>query len=160
DATIKVAGLNELYGREAITANMQEWYDAFADMKVGFKRVWPKNDVLILEWVLNGTDTGKLFGGKGKPQPIGHVGLSVLWFEKNGPVKEEHRYGDPGTAAAKGGGKAKPNPAPPASVEMIAPGANDDANVDVAKALYGALEKKSEADFTSKLADDVTYEGH
>src|SRR5262249_37714409 len=56
DATIKVAGLNELAGRDAIAANMQEWYDAFADMKVGFKRIWTKNDVMVLEWVLNGTD--------------------------------------------------------------------------------------------------------
>jgi len=29
-----------------------------------------------------------------------------------------------------------------------------------AKALYAALSSKNEADFTAKLADDVTYEGH
>jgi steroid delta-isomerase-like uncharacterized protein len=160
DATIKVAGLNELSGRDAIAANMQEWYDAFADMKVGFKRIWMKNDVMILEWVLNGTDTGKLFGGKGKSQQVGHVGLSVAWFDKDGLVKEEHRYGDLGTVAEQVGGKPKPIPALPAGPEPVAPAPNDDANVDVAKALYGALSAKNEADFTGKLADDVTYEGH
>jgi steroid delta-isomerase-like uncharacterized protein len=160
DATIKVAGLNELQGREAIASNIQEWYEAFADMKVGFKRVWPKNDVMIVEWVMNATDTGKLFGGKGKSQPIGHVGLSVLWFDTYGLVKEEHRYGDLGTVAEQVAGKPQAVPPLPAAPEMITPGPGEDANAESAKAVYAALEKKSEADFLGKLADDVTYEGH
>src|SRR5262249_33396571 len=59
-ATIRVAGLNEVAGREAIAANMQEWYDTFSDMSVGFRRVWTKNDVIAIEWVMNATDSGKL----------------------------------------------------------------------------------------------------
>jgi steroid delta-isomerase-like uncharacterized protein len=115
---------------------------------------------MILEWVLNGTDTGKLFSGKGKSQPIGHVGLSVLFFDKDGLVKEEHRYGDLGTVAEQTAGKATPIPALPAAPELVAPGASDDANADTAKGIYAALSAKNEADFTGKLADDVTYDGH
>ncbi len=161
-AVISVAGLNDLAGKAQIQSNMQEWFDTFSKVKVGWSRIWTKNDVMVLEWVLNGTHTGELFGVKGTDHPIGHLGLSILTFDKDGHVASEHRYGDLGTVMGQVTGKgAKPIPAVPAAPEMIAAGAADeDAKVDAAKAIYGALEKKSEADFIGKMADDVEYEGH
>ncbi len=163
DATITVAGLNDLSGRAAIAANMQEWFDTFSKVKVGFSRVWTKNDVMVIEWVLNGTHTGELFGVKGNDEPIGHLGLSVLFFDQDGRVKAEHRYGDLGTVMEQATGKSKkPIPAIPIAPEMIsATGApEEEARAEAVKAIYGAVEKKSEADFLAKLADDTEYEGH
>jgi steroid delta-isomerase-like uncharacterized protein len=163
DAVISVAGLNDLSGKAQIQSNMQEWFDTFSKVKVGWSRVWTKSDTMVLEWVLNGTHTGELFGVKGTDQPIGHMGLSILTFDQDGHVKAEHRYGDLGTVMGQVTGKgAKPIPQLPAAPEMIpSTGAPDeDAKADLAKSVYAALEKKSEADFLGKLSDDIEYEGH
>jgi steroid delta-isomerase-like uncharacterized protein len=163
DALISVAGLNDLAGKAQIQSNMQEWFDTFSKVKVGWSRVWTKGDTMVLEWVLNGTHTGELFGVKGTDQPIGHLGLSILSFDQDGHVKTEHRYGDLGTVMSQVTGKgAKPIPTVPASPEMIASagGPDEDAKAEAAKAVYAALEKKSEADFLGKLSDDIEYEGH
>ncbi len=162
-AVIHVAGLNDISGKDAIAANMKEWFDTFSNVKVAFKRVWVQKDVIVLEWVLNGTYTGDLFGTKGKDQPIGHLGLSLLWFDDDGHVKEEHRYGDLGTVAQQVSKKnAPPLPELPAAPETIAStGSPDEAGrLDVAKGVYAALQSKSEADFLGKLSDDVEYDGH
>jgi len=163
DAVIRVAGLNEVSGKDAIAKNMQEWFDTFSNVKIGFGRVWIAGDVVVLQWVLNGTYTGDLFGAKGKDQPIGHLGLSVLFFDADGHVKEEHRYGDLGVVAEQVNKKGAPPPPPiPAAPEMFAAhgSAEESARLDVARSLYAALDKKSEGDFVGSLADDVEYEGH
>jgi steroid delta-isomerase-like uncharacterized protein len=169
DAVIRVAGLSEVLGRAAAQTNMQEWFETFAGIKVGFRRVWMFGDVVVAEWVLNGMYTGDFFGTKGENQPIGHVGLSLLWFDDSGHVKEEHRYGDLGTVAqqvtAKGAKAVTPPPMPivPAMPTVFpAPGAGDPgpSRVELAKGMYDAIELKDEADFLNKLSDDVTYEGH
>ena len=163
DALISVAGLNDVSGKAQIQSNMQEWFDTFSKIKIGWSRVWTKNEVMVLEWVLNGTHTGELFGVKGTDQPIGHMGLSVLTFDQDGHVKTEHRYGDLGTVMEQVKGKgAKAIPAVPASPEMVAStgAADEDTRADAPKAVYGALEKKVEGDFLGKLADDVEYQGH
>jgi steroid delta-isomerase-like uncharacterized protein len=169
DALIRVAGLSELHGRAAAQANMQEWFETFSGVKVGFRKVWMFGPVVVAEWVLNGMYTGDFFGQKGQNQPIGHVGLSLLWFDDNGLVKEEHRYGDLGAVAQQvgaRGAKATPAPSmpilPPAPTIVPAPGAGDPgpSRVELAKGLYDSIELKVEAEFLGKLADDVTYEGH
>jgi steroid delta-isomerase-like uncharacterized protein len=162
-AVIRAAGLNEVSGKDAIAKNMQEWFDTFSNVKVGFSHVWIAGDVVVLEWVLNGTYTGDLLGVKGKDQPIGHLGLSILWFDADGHVKEEHRYGDLGAVMQQVTKKsAPPPPAIPAAPEIVAAAGSSDetARLGAAKAVYEAIEKKSEADFVSRLADDVEYEGH
>ena len=84
DAVVSVAGLNEVNGREAIAKNMAEWFEVFSKAKLGFSRVWVKGDTMVLEWVINGTHHGELFGVKGTEQPIGHYGLSVVSFSPEG----------------------------------------------------------------------------
>ena len=162
-AVIRVAGLNEVNGKDEITRNMQEWFDTFSDVKVGFSHVWIAGDVAVLEWVLTGTYSGDLLGEKGKDQPIGHLGLSVLWFDQDGHVKEEHRYGDLGAVMQQVTKKAAPPlPTLPAALEIqTSTGSADEAaHLEAAKGVYSALEKKNEGDFVSRLSDDVEYEGH
>ena len=166
DAVISVAGLNEVNGREAIAQNMTEWFNVFSKAKLGFSRVWVKGDTMVLEWVINGTHHGELFGVKGTEQPIGHYGLSVVSFNPDGKVARESRYGELGavmTQVGAAGAKAKPRPIPdiPTAPEtMIAKKEDDDKNADVAKTALAALESgKKEADFTAMLTDDVEQDG-
>ena len=162
-ATVAVAGLNELSGRDAVEGNMKEWFETFKNIKLGFRRVWMKGDVVVLEWVINGTHSGELFGVKGKENPIGHYGLSIVWFDADGKVKRENRYGELGAVLTQSGatkGKAKEIPTIPATAEIIlgkgAP--EEDKNVEVAKGVQATLSKKSEADFLAGVTDDVQYE--
>ena len=167
DGVIAVAGLNEVNGRSAVEQNMTEWFETFKDVKLGFSRVWVKNDVLVLEWVINGKHHGELFGVKGTEQPIGHYGLSIVTMNPEGKVASEHRYGELGTVMtqiAGAGAKVKPRPIPsiPAAPETIVSSgaADEDKNVEAAKNVLAALEPgKKEADFTSLLADDVEQDG-
>jgi steroid delta-isomerase-like uncharacterized protein len=165
DAIISVAGLNEVNGREAIAQNMAEWFEVFSKAKLGFSRVWVKGDVMVLEWVINGTHHGELFGVKSTEQPIGHYGLSIVQFNDEGKVQREDRYGELGAVMtqlnAAGGAKAKPRPIPdvPAAPETIMATGNEEKNLDVAKVVLTALETKKEADFTAALTDDVEQDG-
>lgn len=163
-AVISVAGLSEVNGREAIASNMSEWFEVFSKAKLGFSRVWVKDDTMVLEWVINGTHHGELFGVKGTEQPIGHYGLSVVHFSPDGKVEHENRYGELGTVMTQVGGagaKAKPRPIPqiPAMPETIIAKGGEDKNLDVAKSALTALENKKEADFTNVLTDDVEQDG-
>ena len=163
NAVISVAGLNEVNGRDAIAQNMAEWFETFSKAKLGFSRVWVKEDVMVLEWVINGTHHGELFGVKGTEQPIGHYGLSIVQFNADGKVTRENRYGELGTVMTQvgTGAKAKPRPIPdvPAAPETLIAKGDEGKNVDVAKAALTALENKKEADFTNVLTDDVEQDG-
>jgi steroid delta-isomerase-like uncharacterized protein/uncharacterized protein (TIGR02246 family) len=167
DGVITVAGLNEVAGRSAIEQNMTEWFETFKDIKLGFSRVWVKNETMVLEWVINGKHHGELFGVKGTEQPIGHYGLSIVTMNQDGKVVSEHRYGELGAVMTQVGGagaKAKPRPIPaiPAAPETIASTGTPDEekNTEVAKSVLGALEQgKKEADFTNLLADDIEQDG-
>lgn len=166
DGVISVAGLNEVSGREAIAQNMAEWFETFKDVKLGFSRVWVKGETMVLEWVINGKHHGELFGVKGTEQPIGHYGLSIVTFNQDGKVVRESRYGELGavmTQVGAAGAKVKPRPIPPVpeKPEIIAAKGTpeEEKNVEVAKALLGALESKKEADFTGALTDDMEHDG-
>lgn len=164
DALVSVAGLNEVNGRAGVEQNMKEWFEVFGKAKLGFSRVWVKGHAMILEWVINGTHHGELFGVKGTEQPIGHYGLSIVHFNADGKVEREDRYGELGavmTQVGAAGAKAKPRPIPevPAAPETIIAKGDEDKNLDVAKTLLTALETKKEADFTAAVTDDIEQDG-
>ena len=96
---------------------------------------------MVLEWVINGTHHGELFGVKGTEQPIGHYGLSVVSFNADGKVVRENRYGELGsvmTQVGAAGAKARPRPIPevPTAPETMVAKGDEDKNVDVAKAAF------------------------
>ncbi len=164
DAVIEVAGLNQVNGREAIAQNMAEWFEVFSKAKLGFSRVWVKGHAMVLEWVINGTHHGELFGVKGTEQPIGHYGLSIVHFNDEGKVEREDRYGELGAVMSQvgaAGAKAKPRAIPdvPTAPETIIATGNEEKNLDVAKIVLTALEQKKEGDFTGALTDDVEQDG-
>jgi steroid delta-isomerase-like uncharacterized protein len=161
-AVVKVAGMPDSTGRDAIAANMQKVFDAFPDFKTNAARVWAKGDVVVVEWAFNGTHQGDYFGIKGTEKKVGTQGVDVMWFTPEGQIKELHSYFDPATVMSQIGVspmKARPIPAIPNKPEVfMTPGADEAKNADGVKALTAALENKKEADFVGGLADNVEYD--
>jgi steroid delta-isomerase-like uncharacterized protein len=165
DGTTVVPGLPDLKGKDAMTADVKKFFDAFPNAKFGFSRVWQKNDVLVTEWVFNGTHSGDFMGMKATEKPVGYTGVSIVWVNGDGKIKEEHRYADGGTLFAQlgmgpKGMKARAIPAMPSSTEWhFAKGTPDeDKGVDAMKNAYSILEKKDEKGYGDILADDVVWD--
>lgn len=163
NAEISVPGLNDVNGRAGVEANMNEWFQTFSKVKVGFNRVWMKDKIAVLEWVIQGTHSGELFGVKGKDNPIGHAGLSIVTFNDDGKVQSEHRYGDLGTVATQLGlTKEKPKeiPAVPEATDVYKSKPESDAKSEAAaKAALAAFDKKNPADLDALTQEDIEYHG-
>jgi len=163
DAVVTVVGMGEYKGREAIASEIQKAFDGFPDFKFGISKVYVKNDVLVHEWVVTGTQKGEFNGVKASNKAIGLRGASVLWFTPDGLVKQEHRYFDGGTMMTQLGqmkAPARPVATQPSGEATwhIAKGApEEDKQVDLAKGMYGSFEKKGETDFLGSLADNITW---
>ncbi len=166
DAVLVEAGTPEpIKGKENIQTTTKKWLDAFPNTKFGFSRAWGKNDVVVTEWVTNGTHSGEFNGLKATEKPVGYQGLSVVWVNTDGKVKEEHRYYDVGTLLAQvgagpKGAKARPIPALPTSTEWhwSKGDAAEDKNVDLMKSAYTAFEKKDEKAFLDLNSDDIVWD--
>ena len=162
-AVVKAAGAPDATGRDAIGASYQKLFDAFSTYKMAPSRVWTKDDVVVAEWAFNATHTGDLWGIKATEKPVGAQGVDVMWFDKDGLVKEHHVYYDGATILAQIGvskQKARAVPAlPPSAQRVAATGSADEGkNVELAKAMSAAIESKKEADFVAALTDDAEFE--
>jgi steroid delta-isomerase-like uncharacterized protein len=163
DATLNVIGMGEYRGREAIQGEIQKAFDGFPDFKLGMSKVYVKNDVVVQEWVVTGTQKGEFNGMKPSNKAMGIRGATVLWFNADGQVKQENRYFDGVTMMAQLG-QMKAPARPVASLPSgepewhVAKGSPDEAKqVDLAMTMYNSFEKKSEADFLSGLSDTVVW---
>jgi len=163
DATVSEYGVGEAKGRKAIAAGIQGAFDGFPDYKIGVSKIFVKNNVLVEEWVITGTNKGEFNGAKPTNKTIGIRGASVLTFTPEGLIKTEHRYFDTSTVASQLGlmkAPTRPVAALPSGEPdwHIAKGApEEDKLVEVAKAINGAFEKKSEADFLGALLENVSW---
>jgi steroid delta-isomerase-like uncharacterized protein len=163
DATLTVYGMGEMKGREAIEADMKKLFEAFPDFKIGVARSFAKDDVLINEWVMNGTQKGEFMGIKPTNKAVGVRGVSVVWVGSDGLVKQEHRYFDGNTLMAQLGQIKMPARAVPAIPSgdpewHVAKGTPDESKqADVAKGMYAAMDKKSESDFLTPLDEKLTW---
>lgn len=164
-AVMKMAGMPDVTGKDAIAAHYQKMFDAFANMKTGASRVFAKDDVVVVEWAFTGTHSGDLMGIKATEKPVGAQGVDVYWFDKDsGLIKEQHGYMDMGTVLSQIGvskQKARPVPTVPSGEpQMIkSTGSPDEQkNVDAEKAMTAALEAKKEADFVAPIADTAEYD--
>ena len=163
NAEVVMPGLNSVTGRTGVYANMNEWFQTFSKVNLGFRRVWMKDKVVVLEWVIQGTHSGELLGIKGKDNAIGHAGLSIVKFNDDGKVESEHRYGDLGTVAAQLGlTKEKPAsiPSVPDGTDVYRADPDADAKSEAAaKAVVAAFDKKNSADIDALVHEDVEYQG-
>ncbi len=113
DAIIRVSGMTDDTGRDAIAAGIQKLFDAFSNFKFGATRVWSKGAVVVREWVGTGTHSGTFAGVKPTENPVGWTAVSVLWFSPAGLIKEEHVYWDTsGVLGQIGAARAKSSPIP------------------------------------------------
>jgi predicted ester cyclase len=162
-AVISVVGLNEVVGRSSVEANMDEWFRTFGKIKIGFRRVWIKDKTIVLEWVINGTHTGELFGRKMPETPIGHYGLSIVTMNDDGKVVTERRYGDLGVVATQvGATKEKPRAIPqlPDSTDILESKGAEDAKAESAAGAYlGTYAKKADGAYEALFTDGAEVDG-
>ncbi len=164
NAVVNVMGTpSEAKGRDAIAATYQRLFDAFSSFKAAPSRMFVKGDVVVVEWAWTGTHSGDLFGVKATEKPVGTAALDVLWFTPDGAIKESHVYYDMGTVMSQIGKsprKARPVPTLASSPQVIESksGPEEAKNAELAAQMYGAFAKKSEADFTGAIADDLEWD--
>lgn len=154
DAVYVMAGMPEIKGRDAIAADLQKLFDAFPDFKIAIVRTFSKGEVLINEWVMNGTQKGEFMGVKASNKPVGIRGATVIWVSPDGLVKQEHRYLDATTVMAQIGAFKAParpvTPMPTGEPEWHAAQGTpeEDKAIEMFKAFYTSFEKNRKPIFS------------
>jgi len=164
NAVIKMAGMPDITGRDAIAAMWQHNFDMSPSSKGGANRIFVKGDVVVVEFAWAGTDSGGMGGMKATEKPVGAQGVDIMWFGPDGLVKEQHTYMDMGTIMSQVGAiKQKGRPVPtvpttPPAVTVATGSADEQKNVDAATKMFAAFEKKSSDDFMGGASDDITWD--
>lgn len=164
NATLKMAGAPDVVGRANIEKNLGELMKSFSKMKLGEQRVFVKKEVVVSEWILTGTHSGEFAGVKASEKPVGWAGASVIWFDDDGMVKEEHAYWNPPTVLFQVGASkeknraaaALPGGAPTVTIAQGSPAEDD--NVKVVAALNEALEKKDDKKLGGMFVDKAEWD--
>jgi len=165
NAKLKMAGMPDLDGRDAVAKHWEGVFKAFPTMKTAASRVWVKGDVVVVEWGWTGTHGAEFPPGvKATEKPVGAMGVDVMWFSPDGLVKEQHTYTDMTTVMGQIGAskqKARPVPTLATGAPQVIPAtgsADETKNVETVAKTWAAFEKKSDADFLAASADDVVWE--
>jgi steroid delta-isomerase-like uncharacterized protein len=164
NAVIKMAGMPDVTGRDAIAAMWQMNWDMASNAKAGANRIFVKGDVVVVEFAWAGTHSGNMGPIKATEKPIGAQGVDIMWFAVDGLIKEQHTYMDMGTimsqiGASKQKGRAVPTvPSAMPAVAVATGSAEETKNVDAATKMFAAFEKKSADDFMGGASDDITWD--
>lgn len=163
DATLTMAGIPPLVGRDAILAFTQGFLDSQSNVKFGVSRVWMSGKTVACEWMINSTQSKDWNGLPGNGKAWGVTGGSVLTYNEDGLIVQDDRYFDFSTEASQLGlskQKVRPVPAIPTSVEAHAAKGDpdEDKNVALAKAANRTWETHDAKAFLGFLNDDVTYD--
>lgn len=163
-AIVKLPGMPDIVGRDAIAAMWQRSFDAVSNAKSMASRVFVKGDVVVAEWAWAGTHSGDMMGVKATEKPVGALGADVMWFTPEGLVKEQHTYFDMSTIMSQIGAskqKGRAAPAIPTSAPQVVVslnGVEETKNVETVNKMWAAFEKKSDADFVASVTDDLTWD--
>ncbi|MEA2746344.1 MAG: hypothetical protein QOI41_487 [Myxococcales bacterium] len=162
-------GVHEAVGRAEIEKGRERGFavmgKAFPDIKWVNTRALQKGDVMVVEWVANGTDTGGFLEDKPTNKKVGWRGVSIYWFDDDGLVKRELNVLDPMTILGqlgRGDSKARVRPAaatPTAPTQWVtAKDTPEEAvNLETVKAFYGLFEKKDDKAIVAAMTDDVVH---
>lgn len=163
-------GVHEALGRAEIEAARARGFavvgKAFPDVKWVNVRALQNGDVMVVEWIGSGTDTGGFLDDKPTNKKVGWRGVSILWFDDDGLVKREHNVLDPITIMGQlGRGDVKAKVRPPVALPaggtqfVTATGSAEDQQkqLDAVKAMYPLVEKKDEKALLAMLTDDVVH---
>ncbi len=163
-------GVSEATGRGEIEAARARGFAVMAkalpDVKWVHTRALQNGEIMVVEWVGAGTDTGGFLDDKPTNKKVGWRGVSIYWFDDDGLVYREHSVLDPMTIMAQlGRGDAatrkvrapvQPGSAP--TVFIAAKGSPEETkNVDAVKAMYPLIEKKDDKALLAMLTDDVVH---
>jgi steroid delta-isomerase-like uncharacterized protein len=160
-----IGGWREQKSRAAIEANMADFFRAFPDVKVAPERGFVSKNVLVMQWIVNGTHSGDFMGVAPTKKKVGYHGVSVMWFRDDGLVSREHMYYDDTSFLAQLGLAPKGVKGRPVA-EIGAGDPNwqwakgdeaENKNAELAKTFQGTFEKKDAKAFLGMLADDVAY---
>lgn len=160
DATIMVPGLPDVKGADAIQADHQKLFTAFPDTRMSGARLFAKDDVAVMEFVISASQQGDWMGVKAAQKPVGVRGVSVMWFSPDGAIKKEDRYYDVATMLGQVGGlkgKWRGVPLAPAQMKGVSAtrSAAETANVELVKKFFASLQAKNEADFLGTQNDAI-----
>ena len=164
DAVMMMPGMPEAKGRAAIEKDTAQFFAAVSKLKMAATRVFTKDDTVIAEWAMNGVHTGDFMGVKATEKPVGWHGATLMKFNKDGKVTEDHTYFNMPTMMAQIGAikgmKARAVPELPASPEMVTfkAGDKDAAHKALVEKMNGAMASKKEADFVGGLADNIEWD--
>jgi steroid delta-isomerase-like uncharacterized protein len=162
-------GVHEAVGRAEIERGRERGFTvmgkAFPDIKWVNTRALQKGDVMIVEWVGSGTDTGGFLDDKPTNKKVAWRGVSIYWFDDDGLVKRELDVLDPMTIMGqlgRGDSKAKVRSAaaaPTTPTQWVAAkdSPEEHANIDAVKAFYALFEKKDDKAIAALMTDDVVH---
>jgi ketosteroid isomerase-like protein/predicted ester cyclase len=122
-ATLEPIGGHVVQGRAAIEVAMRAELAPAATIRVGFPRVWLKDDVAIVETAFRASHTSAAV------HDIGGTEFSVLWFDRDGLIARERSYQEQETLDEQAAGEpdASPLPVISAAMEVHAGSSPDDA---------------------------------
>lgn len=162
-------GVHEAVGRAEIEKGRERGFavmgKAFPDIKWANTRALQKGDVMIVEWVGSGTDTGGFLDDKPTNKKVGWRGVSIYWFDDDGLVKRELNVLDPMTIMGqlgRGDSKGKVRsaaaaPTPPTQWVTAKDSPEEQANIDAVKTFYALFEKKDDKAIAAMMTDDVVH---
>ena len=149
-------------GKDGITAEAKQTFTAYPDFKLAITRSFTKGNVVALEWVITGKNDGPAMGQKATGRSMGVNGASVLTFDDDGLIKDDHRYVDIPTIMSQLDPKAKAGSF--RAVATLPTGATEDKTskgtpdeqkvMDAAKPFYAAFEGNKPNDFAATVTDD------
>ena len=162
-------GVHESMGRPEIEAARARGFavmgKAFPDVKWAHTRALQSGDVMVVEWIGTGTDTGGFLDDKPTGKKVGWRGISILWFDDDGLVRREHGVLDPLTILGQLGRdpatrkvRAPLLPTAVATTFVVAKGSPEEQkNLEAAKAMYPLVAKKDDKALLAMLTDDVVH---
>jgi steroid delta-isomerase-like uncharacterized protein/uncharacterized protein (TIGR02246 family) len=166
-AKLIIPGQPDIAGRDAISAHAKDNFTAYPDFKVAVTKNFIHGSTAAFEWVITGKNDGPMSTGqKASGRQMGVAGASVVTFDDDGLIKEEHRYVDLPTIMSQLDPKAKagtfraPVALPTAPTETrVAKDTPDDAKtVEAAKAIYATFDSKNEASVLALVTDDTVVD--
>jgi predicted ester cyclase len=156
-------GMVDASDRDGMLKALGDAFAAFSDRKYAARDIWLAEDAAIVAWDMQAMQSGDYMGIKPTGKQVGIKGLTILWFQANGLIKDMHLYMDVGAvlaqlgAAPKGADVSAPSVTLATSPEVFVAAGNDQEqkNIAILNASYDALEAKNEAGFLAPFADDV-----
>jgi steroid delta-isomerase-like uncharacterized protein len=166
DAVLKMPGLPDVVGRDAIKQQMQAVFTAFPDMQIGVSRVFVHDHTAAAEFVWTGTMKGDMGPMHATNKPVGVPGINIEIYNDDGLVKEQHRYFDMHSEMEQmdphaHAGTFRPIATLPTGqpeVHISKGSADEQSNTQVVTSMYGDMVPAKVDQFVALLADGVTWD--